>query len=67
MGNKTKTLTVRVIYNYDFKEPLTVNIWKVFNETVFYYFTHREDGPAIEYSNGTKQWWKNGLLTKSEP
>ena len=23
---------------------------------------HREDGPAIEYSNGTKGWSKNGQL-----
>ena len=22
---------------------------------------HREDGPAVEYSNGSKQWWLNGL------
>ena len=21
---------------------------------------HREDGPAIEYANGTKYWWLNG-------
>jgi hypothetical protein len=21
---------------------------------------HREDGPAIEYADGTKQWWSNG-------
>jgi len=21
---------------------------------------HREDGPAIEYANGTKEWWVNG-------
>ena len=21
---------------------------------------HREDGPAIEYANGTKEWWLNG-------
>ena len=21
---------------------------------------HREDGPAVEYANGTKQWWFNG-------
>jgi hypothetical protein len=21
---------------------------------------HREDGPAIEYTDGTKQWWANG-------
>ena len=23
---------------------------------------HREDGPAIEYSNGSKYWYKNGKL-----
>lgn len=22
---------------------------------------HREDGPAIEYSDGSKQWWKDGV------
>ena len=22
---------------------------------------HREDGPAIEYPNGTKEWWLNGI------
>ncbi len=21
---------------------------------------HREDGPAIEWSDGTKEWWLNG-------
>ena len=21
---------------------------------------HREDGPAIEWANGTKEWWVNG-------
>lgn len=21
---------------------------------------HREDGPAIEYANGAKEWWLNG-------
>ena len=21
---------------------------------------HREDGPAIEYADGTKEWWING-------
>ena len=23
---------------------------------------HREDGPAIEYANGPKEWWQNGQL-----
>ncbi len=32
-----------------------------------YYFNeqnqlHKEDGPAIQYTNGDKEWWINGLL-----
>ena len=23
---------------------------------------HREDGPAVEYSNGDKEWWINGRV-----
>jgi hypothetical protein len=23
-------------------------------------YLHREDGPAIEWNNGTKEWWING-------
>ena len=23
---------------------------------------HREDGPAIEYVNGNKEWWLNGTF-----
>ena len=22
---------------------------------------HREDGPAVEFSNGNREWWQNGL------
>jgi len=27
---------------------------------------HREDGPAIEYSNGTKTWYLHGLLHRED-
>lgn len=27
---------------------------------------HREDGPAVEYSNGTKAWCRNGLLHRTD-
>jgi len=27
---------------------------------------HREDGPAIEYSNGIKYWWLNGELHRED-
>jgi len=30
--------------------------WYKENTTIF----HREDGPAIEYFNGRKEWWQNG-------
>lgn len=23
---------------------------------------HREDGPAVEFSNGNREWWQNGQL-----
>jgi len=26
--------------------------------------THREDGPAVEFSDGTKRWYLNGVRTK---
>ena len=27
---------------------------------------HREDGPAVEYSNGFKYWYKNGHLHRED-
>ena len=27
---------------------------------------HREDGPAIEWADGTKQWWLNGKRHREE-
>lgn len=27
---------------------------------------HREDGPAIEYPNGSKSWWKQGKLHRED-
>ena len=27
---------------------------------------HREDGPAIEYADGTKYWYKNNLLHRED-
>ena len=37
---------------------------------IFYYNEnnkyHREDGPAIEWSDGTKFWFKNGLYHRED-
>jgi hypothetical protein len=27
---------------------------------------HRDDGPAIEYANGYKEWYKNGKLHRDD-
>ena len=45
---------------------------KVINEygDVFYYNekneSHREDGPAVEYANGYKAWYRNGKLHRED-
>jgi len=35
--------------------------WRVFGAL------HREDGPAVEWSNGDKEWWTNGKLIVEAP
>lgn len=30
------------------------------------YTRHREDGPAVEYSTGTKEWWINDKLHRED-
>lgn len=38
--------------------------------TIRYYnelgYRHREDGPAVEWSNGYKVWYSNGLLHRED-
>ena len=39
------------------------------NGTIKHYFDgklHREDGPAIIWDNGFKEWWINGKFIKFE-
>ena len=44
------------------------NIIKYANNTRYYLdgLLHREDGPAIEWTDGTKEWYKNGLLHRED-
>lgn len=53
---------------------ISENCWKHINEygDVFYTQTsdvgseeHRENGPAVEWSNGDKEWWINGFLHRT--
>lgn len=27
---------------------------------------HRENAPAVEYPDGTKEWWRNGMLHRDD-
>ena len=27
---------------------------------------HRDEGPAVEYANGRKEWWQNGQLHRTD-
>lgn len=43
--------------------------YKDSNDTIFHFknsFPHREDGPAIIFSNGDEEWWLNGILVTKE-
>jgi hypothetical protein len=33
-----------------------IKVWKLPNGQL-----HRQDGPAVEYNNGSKSWWLNGI------
>lgn len=37
-------------------------MWKVIIWTTFLGEYHREDGPAVEYDDGRKQWWVHDML-----
>jgi len=44
----------------------TVQVFKNRAEWFFDGKLHREDGPAIEYTDGTKYWYKYGLYHREE-
>ena len=49
-----------------------ISMRKAINEfgTIYYYNDkgeyHREDGPSVEWTNGDKWWYKNGLQHKED-
>jgi hypothetical protein len=50
------------------KELFKYEIRKLENKTEYYYKgkLHREDGPAVEYADGTKFWYQNGQLHRDD-
>jgi hypothetical protein len=48
------------------KSTLSINrdgtkYWKTLNGSL-----HMEDGPAIEWNGGTKEWWVNGIRHRED-
>ena len=43
---------------------------KINNDRIMYWYLngklHREDGPAVEYLDGTKEWHRNGELHRED-
>ena len=54
-------MIVKVKYGFYPDGSLQYKIWR--NEFGQY---NREDGPAVEYTNGTKYWYKNGLKHRED-
>jgi hypothetical protein len=44
----------------------TVKVYAFYTEWYHNGKLHREDGPAIEYANGDKSWWRNGIRYTEE-
>ncbi len=46
------------------------SIKKEYKDRIVYFnedgLFHREDGPAVEYNNKTKEWYLNGLFYRTE-
>ena len=51
----------KVKYFFNSDGTFEGKIWK--NEKGYF---HREDGPTVEYSNGTRIWYKNGKLHRED-
>ena len=44
----------------------TVKVYPDRTEWRVYEKLHRDNGPAIEYSDGSKEWWLNGQLHRAD-
>jgi hypothetical protein len=44
----------------EFIQDPTLKVWSLNG------VRHREDGPAVEYTSGTKEWWLNGVLHRED-
>lgn len=44
----------------------TVQVDETYTRWLHDGFLHREDGPAVEFTNGDKQWWIKGKLHRED-
>jgi len=49
-----------ILKGYEIQEYSSVRFWYLNGKL------HREDGPAIEYADGSRQWWINGKLHRED-
>ena len=54
-------MTVKVEYEFYDDGSVRSKFWK--NEKGYF---HREDGPAIEYANGRRQWFNDGKFHRED-
>jgi len=53
----------QVFKKMGYVDHISNNQWRIGNRYYNDQFQlHRLDGPAVDYANGTKAWWKNGKL-----
>jgi len=59
---------VECFYAFENKDIFT-GVVKDKNNIIVYYLNgkyHREDGPAVAYANGTKEWYLNGNFHRED-
>jgi len=61
---------IKTVYCKDgsYNKKCTIDVFYRFRNLLYYngYIVHREDGPAIEYDDGDKEYWLKGKQVKEE-
>jgi hypothetical protein len=63
-GDKSATNKIKILRQLTQEDILSITKEKLWFNSEWRF--HREDGPAVEYANGTKQWWVNGMRHRED-
>ena len=55
-------MSTQDVHVYYFKDGTTSTDWRDLSKLL-----HRENGPAQEYANGDKHWWRNDIYLEVIP